>query len=219
MIIEIEKVIDDELSIKDNKVNLSIGNINNGWNKYQKEHIGCKLFFSNDYGEKKDLFKYGQNSELEDRRDVDQCVLMVQSPCALFCYWDISKRKKKMIEHHLNGEWSSFEKKLRIYDITAIFFNGHNAHRYQDFSFNEASNQCFFDNLLPNRTYCVDVGVVTRESSFFSLLRSNPVDTPRSSQFETGLFTKAVSNWKEGKRDNPEWLEGFSSYSYYEKVK
>lgn len=150
---------------------------------------------------------------------VDECVLMVQSPRTLLCYWELSEFKKRLVMHHLNMEWIDFEKKLRLYDITAIIFDGHNAHRYQDYSLPEQCNQWFFNHLTPNRTYCVDVGFETKKSNFFSILRSNPIDTPRASEHEAGLYTNAVDNWKQGKIENPEWLEGFSSYSYYEKLK
>ncbi len=148
---------------------------------------------------------------------IDECILMVQSPEILYCYWELSVRKKDLLQHHLNGKWNKFHKKLRLYDITDIYFNGHNAHKYADYLICEQCNEYFLKNLHSNRTYCVDIGVETKDGSFFSLLRSNPIDTPRSTQSEVGHMINSVSNWKEGQYKEPEWLEGFSSYTYYEK--
>lgn len=157
----------------------------------------------------------GENSLKNQKRD--QCILEVQSPWTLYCYWELSDLKKNMVQHHLNNEWSSLKLKLRLYDITALSFNGHNAHGYQDFYTQEGSNQTVFLHVLSNKTYCVDVGFVTSEDYFFVLLRSNQVDTPVALQTETSLITKAVSNWKKDKDDLPSWIDNFSSYSYYEK--
>lgn len=221
LIIEIVKLKNEGLTIKQisDELNLSFGKVQYHWNKYRKNKNEGSLSSTN-YNEQKnqepiaDLVQYRGH-----QLNIDQCKLMVQSPTTLFGYWQISQMKKNLVEHHLNGKWVELQKKIRIYDITAIIFNGHNAHRYHDFFISESCNEWFFNHLKSNRTYCIDVGVVTREKNFFSVLRSNPIDTPRVSQCETGLFTNAVSNWKDGQITEPEWLEGFSSYSYYEKIK
>ncbi|WNF37761.1 DUF4912 domain-containing protein [Bacillaceae bacterium IKA-2] len=221
MISEIIKLKSIGLTIEEiaNELNLSVIKVENRLNKYRKETMAvpstnCLI------DEHKQVLK--PESSLTTRPNscsVDECVLMVQSPKTLFCYWSLSDLKRSMVIHHLNGDWISFQKKLRVYDITALFFDGHNAHRYQDYYLPELCNQWFFSHLTPNRTYCVDVGVETKEGNFFSILRSNPIDTPRASAQETGLFANSVANWKQGKTETPEWLEGFSSYSYYQKLK
>lgn len=221
MISEIIKLKYNGFSIKQIafELNVSVGKVHYQWNKYRKNQSKNLL----GPHKKNDIYRWPKeekdNRPRHCKNKIDQCTLMVQSPWSLFCYWELSTMKKNALAHHLNDEWCLFEKKIRLYDITAIFFNGHNAHRYQEFSLHEGCKQWFFYHLIPNRTYCVDIGVVTKEGSFFPLLRSNPIDTPRATPFETGLFSEAVLKWKEGKRNEPEWLEGFSSYSYYEKLK
>ncbi|RXI99446.1 DUF4912 domain-containing protein [Anaerobacillus alkaliphilus] len=149
-----------------------------------------------------------------------QCTLMVRSPYSLFCYWEISDKKRHMVKHHLNDEWGSFDLQLRLYDVTKINFNGHNAHCFQDYLLPRESQQWFFYDLNPNRTYCVDIGVITREKRyFFPFIRSNTMATPHLNDDQRGLSTSADLQWKEGIRKEPDWLEGFSSYSYYEKLK
>lgn len=188
-------------------------------NKYRKEPVKVP---STDWiieGKKQVLKPTSSLTTRSNSCTIDECVLMVQSPTTLFCYWSLSDLKRSMVIHHLNREWVTLKKRLRVYDITALFFDGHNAHQYQDYDLPELCNQWFLSHLTPNRTYCVDVGIETKEGFFFSILRSNPIDTPRASEHETGLFTNAVANWKQGKIETPEWLEGFSSYSYYQKLK
>lgn len=224
---EVESLISEIIKLKSvgltneeikNVLKLSVKKVEYRLNKYRKESV--KLRSSDCIIKKKKQVTKTENSLATTPKsdNVDECVLMVQSPRTLFCYWSISEIKRSMIMHHLNEEWVTFQKKLRVYDITALFFDGHNGHRYQDYYLSEQCNQWFLSHLTPNRTYCVDVGVETKEGNFFSVLRSNPIDTPRASEQEAGLFTNAVANWKQGKTKNPEWLEGFSSYSYYQKL-
>ncbi len=144
---------------------------------------------------------------------------MVQSPSTLFCYWKLSNERKQIIKHHFSEEWFTLHKKIRIYDITKINFNGHNAHRYQDISLAEACTQTFIYDVAPNRTYCVDYGVETQEGNFFSIVRSNEIVTPRASSFKVGFATNTISKWQEGNQNDPEWFQGYSCYSYYEKNK
>lgn len=166
--------------------------------------------------------KIGKNFEVDSSlinkivNRKDQCVLMVQSPFVLFCYWEFSNGKKELVEHHLNGQWSLFVKKITVYDITGISFNGHNAHVYQQFVLPNNCKRWFFYGLTPNRTYCVDIGVMTCENTFFSVARTNSVQTPRVT-YDNGVC-KSTSSWIKNKTSNPEWEKGFSSYSYYENL-
>lgn len=221
MISEIIKLKNDGLSIKQiaTELNIPVGKIQYRWNKHRKEQ--------NEVGSSNVQKKVQTNNQnkksvakvRDDHKQTNQCVLMAQSPRTLFCYWKLSSHKINATLHHLNEKCCSLERKIRIYDITAIFFRGDNAHRYQEFSLPINCTDWFFYHLTPNRTYCVDIGVVTKDGNFFPLLRSNPIDTPRSTSYETGLYTNGVSKWKEGRCNEPEWLEGYSSYSYYEKLK
>lgn len=156
-------------------------------------------------------------NECNDDIQLDEIIVMPQSPNILFAYWSISNNKQYMVEHHLRTQWERLPKLIRINNITAINFNGHNAHQHLDFLVFEDTNQWFFNDLHPNCTYCVEVGTKTQDGSFFSVLRSKPVDTPRQSPNEIGIHEKSVNNWKGGKATEPEWLEHFSSYSYYQK--
>jgi uncharacterized protein len=148
------------------------------------------------------------------RKETDQCQLMVQSPTSLFCYWSFSSRKKRIVQYYLNENWDCMDKKIRLYDITSIIFNGHNAHRLLEYSLPENCKQWFFNHLASNRTYCVDIGIVTSEGSFFSLIRSNANNTPR---LRDEVSPNHRLNWEAESKNEPHWLNGFSSYSYYEK--
>ncbi|MFC0558095.1 DUF4912 domain-containing protein [Halalkalibacter alkalisediminis] len=151
--------------------------------------------------------------------DRDEVTLLPQSPTVLHVFWEISESLRQMTEHQCRLPWHELRKQLRVYDCTMIEFNGHNAHKFFDIVIPEMTNNWTIHNLEPNRTYMVDFGVVTRQQTFLSLLRSNAIDTPRSTDSEKGLHVNAVHEWKHGQTTEPKWLEHFSTYSYYETVK
>ncbi|WP_237563615.1 DUF4912 domain-containing protein [Halalkalibacter okhensis] len=149
----------------------------------------------------------------------DEITLLPQSPSSIYSFWEISSSLKQTIEHQTRLPWHELTKKLRIYDCTLIEFNGHNAHRFFDISLPEMTNNWVVRGLDPNRTFIFDLGIQTRQGSFLSFLRSNAVDTPRNEKATQGLHIDAVNQWKTGTQDEPQWLEHFSTYSYYETVK
>ncbi|WP_227934977.1 DUF4912 domain-containing protein [Alkalihalobacillus deserti] len=151
--------------------------------------------------------------------DRDEVTLLPQSPTVIHAFWELSGSLRQMSEHQCRLPWHELRKQLRVYDCTMIDFNGHNGHRYFDIEIPEMTNNWTIHGLEPNRTYMVDFGVITRQHTFLSLLRSNAIDTPRSTDSQKGLHVNAVYEWKQGQSNEPKWLEHFSTYSYYETVK
>ncbi|THG91439.1 hypothetical protein AJ85_05035 [Alkalihalobacillus alcalophilus ATCC 27647 = CGMCC 1.3604] len=151
--------------------------------------------------------------------DKDSLVLLPKSPFILHAFWDIQLSTQQMVEHQFRKPWSSLKKQLKIYDITAMHFDGHHAHRSDTITLPEMTNNWYISELEPNRTYLADYGVETDEGNFFSLIRSNAMDTSRIKKSERGLYSEAVYKWKTGQAKEPEWLEHFSTYSFYESIK
>lgn len=151
--------------------------------------------------------------------DRDEMMLLMQGPTVIYAYWELSQELRKAAEHQCRISWETIHKQLRVYDCTMLDFNGHNAHRYVDISLPEMTNNWFIHELDANRTYIVDLGVWTKQGTFLTLLRSNAIDTPRTNSSDKDRYTQAVHQWKEGKTTEPEWLEHYSTYTYYETVK
>lgn len=149
----------------------------------------------------------------------DEVTLLPQSPTVIYSYWELSTAMRQMIEHQCRSAWHELNKHLRVYDCTMLHFNGHNAHCYIDIDLPEMTNNWMIRGLEPNRTYIVDLGIWTKQGSFLTIIRSNAIDTPRSDEAVKGLHVHAVHQWKDGQTTEPEWLEHFSTYSYYETVK
>ncbi|WP_017728330.1 DUF4912 domain-containing protein [Halalkalibacterium ligniniphilum] len=156
---------------------------------------------------------------LPNRYEQTQVTLLSQSPLSIYAFWDLSEASKHLIEHQVRQSWEILKKQLRLYDITALEFNGHYANYYADVPLPEMTNNWFFRELKPNRTYCVDIGVISQTGAFLSMARSNAIDTPRFKDSNRGLHEGVVYEWKLGLQQEPAWLEHFSTYSFYEKSK
>ncbi|OLS34084.1 DUF4912 domain-containing protein [Alkalihalophilus pseudofirmus] len=149
----------------------------------------------------------------------DEVMLMPRTPNSLYVYWETRESTRRMIEHQFRAPWHELKKAIRLYDVTALLFNGHNAHRFIDYDLPEMTNNWYFHGLTENRTFIVDLGIKTKAGTFFSILRSNPIDTPRVKEGMEGQYVDAVHKWQTGQSQEPEWLEHFSTYSYYESTK
>ncbi|WP_100372439.1 DUF4912 domain-containing protein [Bacillus sp. FJAT-45037] len=157
--------------------------------------------------------------ELPASYERDELMLLPRTPTSLHAYFETSHFTRQLIEHQMRTPWHELQKVLRLYDITAIDFNGHHSHRFVDADLPEVTNNWYFHGVEENRTYILDLGVRTRDHSFFSIMRSNPIDTPRLKSSMRGQYQEALHNWQQGVSNDPQWLEHFSTYSYYESTK
>lgn len=107
-------------------------------------------------------------------------VLLVRDPWWLHAYWEINKDKEEELRRKLGEDVYHRSKYiLRVYDITDIDFNGKNAHSYFDIEIMGGADNWYIEVGKPNRTWCVDLGLLTPGKEFYLICRSNIVRTPR----------------------------------------
>jgi hypothetical protein len=161
-----------------------------------------------------------------DRSDRDTLHLLVQSPYVLFVYWQLSERKRAMVQEHFGVDWQSLQPTLRIYDITGLSFDGSEAREVSELSLPQGES-CFLSEFHPGRVYIADLGIVNELSQFLPLLRSNTVETPLADitvHPQTNVLFPLKN--KDQLRPNklyplsfkmlkPESYEHFSAYSVY----
>lgn len=158
------------------------------------------------------------SKEIPSAYELDRIVALPQSPHCLYAYWDIQSTTQHMTSHHMSKPWPELTKKLRVYDVSDLHFNGQNSHRFFDIHLPEMTNDWFIRDLQENRTYIVDIGVSSERCDFFTIVRSTPVETPRTSN-SSGRHEEPVKKWQSGDQPSPEWCEQFSTYSVYRLLK
>ncbi|MGA2090370.1 MAG: DUF4912 domain-containing protein [Endomicrobiales bacterium] len=106
-------------------------------------------------------------------------VIMPRDPVWFFAYWEVSQgtidetRGRIGVEKFNSSRWV-----LRVYDVTDINFDGKNAHRFFDI-FVDRAETWYVNAGEMNRSWCVDLGLVTADGSFIAIVRSNIVKMPR----------------------------------------
>lgn len=109
----------------------------------------------------------------------DMLRLLVRDAHTLYAYWEISGRKKWLASQHFECDYELLPKALRLYDVTHLWFDGHNAHRVIDIELTPEADNWYIAGLDADRAYVADFGVYTRERQFVPLLRSNAAQTSR----------------------------------------
>ncbi len=121
----------------------------------------------------------------------NKIVLLVRDPWWIFAYWEVSKDKEDEVARKISDSKDEREKSiLRVYDVTGVNFNGHNANSYFDIELKDLVSSWYINVSSPDRSWVVDIGVLTKKSNFYTLARSNAVHTPRF-----GMSDSLDSEW------------------------
>jgi hypothetical protein len=71
-----------------------------------------------------------------------------------------------------------------VYDITATAFDGGNANYHFDIDVGADADNWYINTGQPNRSYCIDIGLLSPTGAYKTIARSNPIHTPRASVSE-----------------------------------
>ncbi|MGX8178017.1 DUF4912 domain-containing protein [Exiguobacterium artemiae] len=158
---------------------------------------------------------FGMATHYED----DIIHAIVQSPTAVYVYWELSELSRKMLETHYHASFDSFRKEMRITDVTLLNYEKGEANRTYQFELPEMTNMWFVRPLMPNTTYIIEWGIQTIDGDFLPVLRSKPVETPRDEPVAEGRFAEVVTRWQYGEAEQPEWVEVLRPYSYFDRIR
>ncbi|ABR30208.1 hypothetical protein SU69_01765 [Thermosipho melanesiensis] len=107
----------------------------------------------------------------------NKLVLMPVNPNWLHAYWDYTKETFET----LNKLPKEYRIVLRIYDVTFIEFTGNNAHRTFEIRITPNMRNYYINVPIPNADYLAEIGYITPDGNFYSLIRSNVCKTPPNS--------------------------------------
>lgn len=110
----------------------------------------------------------------------DRLVILPRDPRWIFVYWDISDKTKKSTKNKYGTnifEESQFV--LRLHDVTETGeFSEKTSRGYKEIAVHNNARSWYVDVENPNRKYCVQLGIKTKDGRFISLLISNVVMMP-----------------------------------------
>ncbi|MCZ8523827.1 MULTISPECIES: DUF4912 domain-containing protein [Paenibacillus] len=156
--------------------------------------------------------------EIPGRYHHDRIQLLTQGPHTLFTYWEVSNRKRWLCSQHFQSDYGALATSLRIYDVTAVYFNGHNAHGFRQIETMPGASSWYIHEVEAGTVYIADFGISTPEGQFIPLLRSNAVMTPRDRPAGWGApLVSTVEEVREPGRVHgllrPHDFENFNAYS------
>ena len=107
-------------------------------------------------------------------------VLMVKDPWWIFAYWEIEPGRERHVRSQLAPEEiSGLQSVLRVYDVTERNFPTQPANHWFDIPLSGLATNWYVHVNAPDRSFLVDLGLLTRQGRFLLLVRSNRVTTPR----------------------------------------
>jgi uncharacterized protein len=129
----------------------------------------------------------GAQGDLPRGYGEEKVVLMTRDPYVAYAYWEVAPAR---IERE--RAWFGWDARLciRIYDVTGVQFDGRNAIGYYDQEISEQIGGWYFDFGRPSHSFCADVGLISPEGKFLTLIRSNYITMPRD-----GVSSVADDEW------------------------
>ncbi|KNZ70494.1 hypothetical protein Tfer_0676 [Thermincola ferriacetica] len=160
------------------------------------------------------MLSHSTDSYFPHNYNKNHLVLLIRDPYCLFAYWEFSEKQRSVLAEEYNCSWGEVPLIMRVYDVTGINFNGRNAHSYFDIAIHAMADNWYLHHMKANTSYCVDLGVITPDGRFITILRSNTVTTPRDSLADgSGLVWADLLDRSELVK-----VETLSSYNLFKKV-
>jgi hypothetical protein len=107
-------------------------------------------------------------------------VLQVRDPFWMHVYWEIAQETEFELSRSLGALRDTAAMALRVHDVTGIQFDGTNSRSTTDIRVSNLANNWYLNVQEPDRSYCVDLGLLTEDAHFHLIARSNVVHTPRA---------------------------------------
>lgn len=120
---------------------------------------------------------YPPEEELPKEYGENRIAIMARDPNWAFAYWEVTLGSLRSARAKA-GEGVNLT--LRVYDVTGIDFNGKNALSSFDIGVYDRIGNWYIELGNPDRSFCVDLGLLTSQGSFTTIARSNVITTPRN---------------------------------------
>jgi len=125
--------------------------------------------------------KYFFSTEIPDKYHETYLRALPRDPVWLFAYWELSGETVELLRRHVGEEVFNKSKwVLRVLDVTDIVYNGSNGWRQIDIALAPYANTWYVKVWEPDRSYMLQVGIVTPDNRFFSAVNSNAAQMPRN---------------------------------------
>ncbi|HSB69712.1 MAG TPA: DUF4912 domain-containing protein [Candidatus Methylomirabilis sp.] len=117
-------------------------------------------------------------AHLPDTYGKNRLVLLPIDPYRVYAYWEVAAQAPRVRRGRSGDASGEAPRILRVYDVTAILFDGSNAHSSFDIEITSQARSWYVNLWSPGKSLCAELGVVRRDGRFSPLVRSNVIQTP-----------------------------------------
>jgi hypothetical protein len=126
----------------------------------------------------------------------DRLVLMVRDPYWLHAYWELTRASIGRAQAALGQHWHGARPVLRLSEVSRDASTCSSRRVLRDVQIHGGVNNWYLDVQDPPKSYQVDIGYLAAGDRFFSVVRSNTVNTP-----PVGSGSAFDENWAEVAKD------------------
>lgn len=148
----------------------------------KKERFNGLSLKKEDREEPKPKKPFLEHYDLPANYGTTSLTLIARDPNWIYAYWEVSLSAVDPIRRIVGDEVNRAAHVLRMYDVTAVDFNGNNANHWFDIEVGPHSNNWYINLWIDNVSYFAEIGLRLPDGRFFAFTRSNSVTTPRKVQ-------------------------------------
>ncbi|MDR3182309.1 MAG: DUF4912 domain-containing protein [Planctomycetaceae bacterium] len=142
---------------------------------------------------KRDLRRSGSHSDNPTGKQ-DRLVLLVRDPFWLHAFWEITPKTLERTKAALGHFWYTAVPILRLLRLEVDGTGSPSRNIQKDIVIHGGVNNWYIDVKKPPSRFVVELGFLTREKKFHSVMSSNEVNTPQ--QKVVDVLDKVDGNWK-----------------------
>lgn len=120
----------------------------------------------------------------------DKIALLARDPFYLYSFWDLHPETRARVARANGIRADSCDVVLRVYDVTAVDFDGGNGHSHFDTTVGAIDGSWYINVPGDGRDYCVEIGLRDSYGNFYAMARSNVVSVPRA-----GVSDRVDEEW------------------------
>jgi hypothetical protein len=115
-------------------------------------------------------------ADLPHLRGLDRLVILVRDPHWVYAWWELGGGTLGDARSALGADGALV---LRVYDISAVLWNGANHHTYFDVEIHDLASGWYLELGKPGASFVAEIGLRAADGRFLAILRSNFVTLPR----------------------------------------
>lgn len=124
--------------------------------------------------------KYFFNANIPAAYDKTYIRALPRDPYWLFIYWEVTQQSIEKVKNSMGADkFNSAKSVLRVFEVAGTDTVQSNQTNYFDIEINKYANNWYLKVSQPGRTFLIKYGLLATDGTFYEIVQSNLVQTPR----------------------------------------